>query len=82
MTTPRRSVQGAEKAYETVAWPALPCRLSVGRVSKHRKLALAHAIQLFAAKWRKMRREGRFGECRLEPLEKPVPPLRRNICRR
>jgi hypothetical protein len=41
MTTPWRSVQDAEKANETVAWQALPCRLSGGRVSKHRKLALA-----------------------------------------
>jgi hypothetical protein len=57
MTTPWRSVQDAEKANETVAWQALPCRLSGGRVSKHRKLALAHVIQLFAAKWRKMRRD-------------------------
>ena len=48
MTTPWRSVQDAEKANETVAWQALPCRLSGGRVSKHRKLALAHVIQLFA----------------------------------
>ncbi len=45
MTTPWRSVQDAEKANETVAWQALPCRLSGGRVSKHRKLALAHVIQ-------------------------------------
>jgi hypothetical protein len=60
MTTPWRSVQDAEKANETVAWQALPCRLSGGRVSKHRKLPLAHVIQLFAAKWRKMR-IGRIG---------------------
>ena len=40
-----------------------------GRVSKHRKLALAHVIQLFAAKWRKMRRESRFGGCGLEPVD-------------
>ncbi len=32
MTTPWRSVQDAEKANETVAWQALPCRLSGGRV--------------------------------------------------
>ncbi len=66
MTTPWRSVQDAEKANETVAWQALPCRLSGGRVSTHRKLALAHVIQLFAAKWRKMRRESRFGGCHLK----------------
>jgi hypothetical protein len=40
-----------------------------GRESKHRKLALAHVIQLFAAKWRKMRRERRFGGCGLEPVD-------------
>jgi len=49
MTTPWRSVHDAEKANETVAWQALPCRLSGGRVSKHRKLALAHVIQLSCA---------------------------------
>jgi len=27
MTTPWRSVQDAEKANQTVAWQALPCRL-------------------------------------------------------
>ncbi len=69
MTTPWRSVQDAEKANETVAWQALPCRLSGGRVSKHKKLALAHVIQLFAAKWRKMRRESRFGGCGLELVD-------------
>jgi hypothetical protein len=63
-----RSVQDAEKANETVAWQALPCRLSGGRVSKHRKLALAH-VNLSAAKWRKMRRESRFGGCGLEPVD-------------
>ena len=62
MTTPWRSVQDAEKANESVAWQALPCRLSGGRVSKHRKLA-------FAAKWRKMRRESRFGGCGLELVD-------------
>jgi hypothetical protein len=41
MTTPWRSAQDAEKANETVAWQALPCCLSGGSVSKHRKLALA-----------------------------------------
>ncbi len=35
MTTPWRSVHDAEKVNETVAWQALPCRLSGGRVSKH-----------------------------------------------
>jgi hypothetical protein len=69
MTTPWRRVQDAEKANETVAWQALPGRLSGGRVSKHRKLALAHVIQLFAAKWRKMSRESRFGGCGLEPAD-------------
>jgi len=69
MTTPWRSVQDAEKANETVAWQALPCRLSGVRVSKHKKLASAHVIQLFAAKWRKMRRESGFGGCGLEPVD-------------
>jgi hypothetical protein len=32
MTTPWRSVQDAEKTNETVAWQALPCRLSGSRV--------------------------------------------------
>jgi hypothetical protein len=69
MTTPWRSVQDAENANDTVACQALPCRLSGGRVSKHRKLAMAHMIQVFAAKWRKMRQASRFGGCGLEPVD-------------
>jgi hypothetical protein len=65
MTTPWRSVQDAEKANETVAWEALPCRLS--GVAYPNTEALAHVIQLFAAKWRKMRRESRFGDVGLSP---------------
>jgi hypothetical protein len=55
MTTPWRSVQDAEKANETVAWQALPCRLAGVAYPNTEKSALAHVIQLFAAKWRKMR---------------------------
>ncbi len=43
MTTPRRSVQDAEKANETVAWQALPCRYRGSR-PKTEKLALAHVF--------------------------------------
>jgi hypothetical protein len=54
MTTPWRSVQDAEKANETVAWQALPCRLAGGRVQTQ-KSDLGACIRLFAAKWHKVR---------------------------
>jgi hypothetical protein len=40
MTTPWRSVQDAEKANETVAWQALPCRVSGGRRIQTQKTGL------------------------------------------
>src|SRR5450432_4230504 len=44
MTTPWRSVQDAEKANETVAWQALPCRLAGVAYPNTEKSALAHVI--------------------------------------
>jgi hypothetical protein len=67
MTTPWRSVQDAEKANQTVAWQALPCRLSGGRVSEHRKVALAHVIP-------RSRRNGAKGDARAVPEDVGVSP--------
>jgi hypothetical protein len=44
MTTPWRSVQDAEKANETVAWQALPCRLSGGRVGERVEVHATNSI--------------------------------------
>jgi hypothetical protein len=77
MTTPWRSVQDAEKANETVAWQALPCRLEGGRVSKHRETDLGachptvrgEMAQNVASRFSSIRRESRFGGCGLEPVD-------------
>ena len=69
MTTPWRSVQDAENANEDRGVASFAMPFIRGSRIQTQKTGLAHVIQLFAAKWRKMRRESRFGGCGLEPVD-------------
>jgi hypothetical protein len=77
VTLPWRSVQDAEKANETVAWQALPCRQQEV-ASKHRKTGWrwrmysalrGEMAQDAASRFSSIRRKSRFGGCGLELVD-------------